>query len=62
MTIPQNHRILFEVLRNLFSQDYEDLDEQTRDMYFVLSDMLVNFEVKDTESLNEFESVKHFFR
>ena len=70
MTIPQNHYILFRVLDSLFVQfrdlieqnddedRYEILKDHIRDMYYLLSDVLVEFEVKNEDELMELSSVQ----
>lgn len=75
MTIPPNHLTLFCVLESLFSsyktdlERWEGIDEHMsyevfkhhiRGMYFVLSDTLVDFEVKDDDELMELGSVQSY--
>ena len=74
MTIPPNHLTLFCVLESLFSsyktdsERWEGFDDMSyevfkfhiRDMYYLLSDILVDFDVKDDEELMELSSVQFY--
>ena len=74
MTIPPNHLTLFCVLESLFSsyktdsERWEGIDDMSyevftfhiRDMYYLLSDILVDFDVKDDDELMELSSVQFY--